>query len=157
MLGARFMPDLVLYDGVCGLCNGFTRFVLRRDKRDRFVFAALQGSLAIELLRRHGRAAADLDTVYVVTGRGSEGERLLERARAVIFVLAGLGGVWGVARIFGVLPARLLDAIYDFVAARRYRWFGRSETCLLPLPRYRAKFIDGTDAPPGAGRDRSVG
>jgi predicted DCC family thiol-disulfide oxidoreductase YuxK len=136
------MADLVLYDGVCGLCDRLVRFLISRDRRDRFRFAALQSPLAAELLRRHGRVPGDLDTVWLVAGHGGPEERLLGRAQAVLRALETLGGGWGLARAFRLVPSRLLDALYDFVAARRYRWFGRAERCVAPRPEHRSKFLD---------------
>lgn len=141
------MADLVLYDGVCGLCNRLNRFILKRDSRDRFHFASLQGSLATDLLRHYRCYAPDLNTVYVLANHGAPGEALFSKARAVLFVLKSLGGIWGLTRIFELLPSWLLDAIYDFVAARRYRWFGRCDTCMAPQPQHRSKFIDDGGAP----------
>ena len=138
------MADLILYDGVCGLCNRLNQFVLRRDAADRFRFASLQGSLAGALLRRYGRDARDLDTVYVVKNYGAPDEALLSRSRAVLFVLETLGGAWRLARVLRLLPGRWVDAAYDQIARRRYRWFGRTDACPLPAPGERAKFLDGS-------------
>ncbi len=127
----RFVADLVLYDGVCGLCDRFTQFILARDRRGRFVFASLQSEVAEALLSRHGRDARKLDTVYVCAGYESPQETLHAKSRAVLYVF------------------RALDAIYDWVAARRYRVFGRSDVCLLPPPEQRARFVDIGAAPGG--------
>lgn len=140
------MADLVLYDGVCGLCNRLNQFILKRDSADRFRFASLQGSVAHDLLRRYGRDADDLDTVYVVVDYGAPTERLLAKGRAVIHVLTSLGGAWRMARVFQLLPMVLVDALYAIVARHRYRWFGRHETCVLPPPTFRAKFLDEGDS-----------
>lgn len=136
------MPDLVLYDGVCGLCNRLNIFVLRRDGLGRFRFAALQGPLGTEVLRRHGRDPLDLDTVYLVADYGGPGEFLHSRASAVLLTLASLGGFWRAVRILRLVPSWLLDAAYGFVAKHRYRVFGRSEVCLVPPETYRSKFLD---------------
>ncbi len=136
------MPDLLLYDGVCGLCNRFNQFILRRDSRDQFRFASLQSILASDLLRCYGHDANRLDTVYVVASYGEPGERLYAKAHAVLFVLRTLGGVWGLARVCAFLPSWFLDLLYDFVATHRYRFFGRSDSCMLPEPWHRSKFID---------------
>ena len=133
--------DIVLYDGVCGLCNGFVRFILPRDPAARFRFASLQSAFARALLARHGRDARDLDTVYVVTSRGGD-ERVLSKSEAVLHVLARLGWPWRAGAIAAPLPARLLDAAYDLVARSRYRLFGRHDACPLPAPEWRGRFID---------------
>ena len=138
------MADLVLYDGVCGLCNRLVQFVLRRDRRDRFRYAALQSDLAHELLRRHGRNPDDLDTVSVVRDHGAPGEQVLTKARAIIYVARRLGFPWALAAVLRVLPWRLLDFAYDQIAHRRYRWFGRHDACPLPTPATRAKFLDAS-------------
>src|SRR5690349_12234569 len=85
---------IILYDGGCGLCNRLVQFVLKRNMRNRFRFAALQSPLAAEVLLRHGRDPARLDTVYVILHLGLPTECLLRKARAVLFVLHELGGFW---------------------------------------------------------------
>jgi predicted DCC family thiol-disulfide oxidoreductase YuxK len=140
------VAHLVLYDGVCGLCNRLVQFVLRRDAADRFRFAPLQGALARDLLRSRGRDAGDLDTVYVVADYGGPREALLWKGRAIVFLLSELGGIWRAARAATVLPARLVDAVYDLVAKRRYRWFGRHDACPTPSAGDRAKFIGPVSA-----------
>ena len=136
------MANLLLYDGVCGLCDRLVQFVLRHDRADRFRFAALQSELAAGVLRGYGRNAADLDTVYVVARYGEPDAALLAKGRAVLFVLGALGGIWRLASILRVLPTWLLDFGYDHIARRRYRWFGRYDACPLPTPATRAKFLD---------------
>jgi len=134
-------PEIVLYDGVCGLCNGLVRFVLPRDRARRFRFAALQSRAAAEILARHGKDPRALDTMYVAVPGGG-GERLLERSRAVLHVLRALGAPWSAGAVVAPLPTALLDAAYGLVARQRYRLFGRAEACLLPRPEWRDRFID---------------
>ncbi len=138
---ATLAHHLLLYDGVCGLCDRLVQFVLRHDRADRFRFAALQSPLAGNLLRGYGRDAADLDTVYVIARHGEPTAKLLSKGRAVLFVLAELGGIWRLASVLRVLPRPLLDFGYDQIARRRYRWFGRYDACPLPTPATRAKFL----------------
>jgi predicted DCC family thiol-disulfide oxidoreductase YuxK len=134
---------ILLYDGVCGLCNRMNQFVLRRDPAGIFRFASLQSALAARILARHGADAADLDTVYVVVNSGQPDEYLLARSDAVIFVLKKLGGFWGLAAFVGQFkPLFLRDWGYRVIARNRYRFFGRSETCFLPSPENRERFLD---------------
>jgi predicted DCC family thiol-disulfide oxidoreductase YuxK len=133
---------ILLYDGVCGLCNRLTGFILKRDKRDRFRFAPLQSDFAAQLLRRHGADPHDLDTVYVVLDYGKQSERLLARSEAILNIAGELGGIWNVGRVGRVLPLSIRDRLYNFIARNRYRVFGKHETCLLPEPRYQKKFLD---------------
>ncbi len=141
------MPDtssntLVLYDGVCGLCNGLNQFLLKRDRKDNFRFASLQSEFAASLLKRYDINPVDLDTVYVVADYGQPSQRLLSRSNAILHVLGRLGGVWGLLRVGGVLPKSLRDALYNLVASNRYRVFGKYDVCLMPEERYRRKFLD---------------
>jgi predicted DCC family thiol-disulfide oxidoreductase YuxK len=133
---------IILYDGVCGLCNRLVQFVLQHDKRDYFRFAALQSELASTTLQRHNRDAHDLDTVYVVVEYAEPAERLLARSDAILFLLKHLGGIWKLATLGKVLPRPLRDWLYGLVARNRYRVFGKSESCMLPDPKQRAKFLD---------------
>ena len=133
---------IVLYDGVCGLCNRLVKFLLKRDTNDRFRFASLQSDFANNLLTHHGLDPHDLDTVYVVQDYGQPSERLLARSDAILFMLKQLGGVWKVAAVGRVLPRALRDALYRVVAHNRYRVFGKYESCMLPEAKHRAKFLD---------------
>lgn len=135
------METLILYDGVCGLCNKVTQFVLPRDRRNRFRFAALQSDLAKRVLERHGRSAALLDTFYVVEALDTPAEVLHDRSDAALRVFGGLGGVYALATIFRVLPRFLRNIAYNFVARHRYGWFGRTDSCQVPRPEWRHKFI----------------
>lgn len=133
---------LLLYDGVCGLCDRLTRFVLKRDRRDRFRFASLQGAPGRAWVARFGKDPDDLTTFYVVVGHDGPAPRLLARGRAGLFVLKELGGVWALSRVLSILPTRVLDWGYERVARNRYRWFGKLDACLVPSPEARSKFLE---------------
>lgn len=139
---------IVLYDGVCGFCNRMVRRILRRDRDGLFRFAPLQGTLARAALARHGivlpaSASSDPGTLYLVLDHGGAGERLLARAEAVVFIARHLPGFSFPAALFRLLPRLLRDALYNFVARHRYRFFGRYDTCPLPRPEDRARFLEG--------------
>ncbi len=133
---------VVFYDGVCGLCNRLVQFLLKHDTRERFRFASLQSAFADPVLRRHGADPKDLDTVHVVVDHDQPTERLLGRSDAIIFLVTEMGGIWKLAAIGKILPRPLRDAMYRLVARNRYRVFGKSESCMLPEPKHRAKFLD---------------
>ena len=135
---------IVLYDGFCGLCNRLTQFLLKRDHHDRLRFASLQSEFAAVILKRHGKDPNDLDTVYVVQDYGEPNERLLARSDAILSLPQELGGIWSLGGWLKVLPRFLRDAIYNLVARNRYRVFGKYESCMMPEPRYRQKFVDIT-------------
>lgn len=133
---------LILYDGVCGLCNRLNQFVLRRDTRAVFAFASLQSTTGRSALQRFGRNTENLTTFYVVANYRSESPTLLSKARAVSFVMKTLGGVVVWLRAFGMFPNALLDLGYDLIALNRYRVFGQSESCRMPSAEFRKRFID---------------
>ena len=139
--------SLVLYDGVCGLCNKTVQFTLKRDKANRFRFAPLQGWLAGQILRRHGLNSEDLNTVFVVERPLQEGEKLYKKSKAVFTILNGIGGAWKLVSWMRALP---LNWAYDFVARNRYRWFGKYDACPLPSKEERAKFVGLEDTKPEA-------
>ncbi len=133
---------IVLYDGVCGLCNRAVQFLLKRDRHDRLRFASLQSEFAAQLLQRHGLDNKDLDTVYVVLKQGDAGEALLAKGDAFLVFARELGGVWNVARLGKIIPRPIRNWLYDFVARHRYRVFGKYDACMLPDPRHKHKFIE---------------
>ena len=133
---------IVLYDGVCGLCNRLNQFLLKRDHHDRLLFASLQSNLARKILERHGADPTDLDTVYVVEDYDTPSERLFMRSNAILRALAALGGIWKLSSFSKILPRPVRDLFYKVVATNRYRVFGKYEVCIMPDPKYRKKFLD---------------
>ena len=134
---------IVLYDGVCGLCNRLTQFLLKRDVHDRLRFASLQSDFAAKVLRRHGLDSSDLDTVCVIEDYETPNERVLIRSDAILAVVGELGGFWMIAGMGKILPRPIRDGLYKLVARNRYRVFGKYETCVLPEAKHRKKFLDG--------------
>jgi predicted DCC family thiol-disulfide oxidoreductase YuxK len=135
------MATLVFYDGLCGLCDRFVRFLVSRDAAGRLRFATLQGDVAQRTLVPRGHDPADLDTVFVVAGWNTPDERVLERSAAVLHALRQLGGIWSVlAGIGRVVPRPLADAVYRTTARNRYRLFGRFDACPLPPQEWRDRF-----------------
>ena len=134
---------IVFYDGVCGLCNRLVQFLLKRDTHDRLRFASLQSDFAARVLGRHGIDPKDLDTVHVVENYDQAIEQVLNRSDAILRAGRELGGLWSFASKLGsVVPRPLRNLFYRFVATNRYRVFGKYETCMLPQPGHRAKFLD---------------
>lgn len=136
------MQHLILYDGVCGLCNGFVQFLLKRDKHERFVFAALQSEFAQKLLDAHGLKIQTIDTVVVIENYLQTPKRVLTQSLAVLFVCRQLGGIFRLAGVFYLVPNRLRDGLYDFLAAHRYRWFGKMDRCMMPSKDVSYRFLD---------------
>jgi predicted DCC family thiol-disulfide oxidoreductase YuxK len=141
--GAASSPirTLVLYDGVCGLCNWLVAFLIRHDRRDQFRFAPLQSEFAQTLLHRYALNSADFDTVVVLAEFRQDSERALTRSDAALWAIGQLGGVWKLLMVAKLIPRRLREALYSFIARRRYRIFGKYDQCPLPQPEDRHKFV----------------
>ena len=133
---------IVLYDGVCGLCNRAVQFLLKRDRHDRLQFASLQSDVAARVLQRHGMDPKSLDTVYAVLNYGEPNETLLAKGDAFLFFAKVIGGIWSVARVGRIIPRPIRNWLYDFIARHRYQVFGKSESCMLPDPKQRHKFLE---------------
>jgi predicted DCC family thiol-disulfide oxidoreductase YuxK len=144
LLSADALPAdalVVLYDGVCGFCNGVVAFLLPRDRSRRMWFAPLQSPLAAAVLARHGRTRSSDDTMYLVTGLGRPQERLVWKTEAALTLFGTLGLPWRLLTVVRVLPRPLRDLGYDALARVRYRLFGKHDHCVLPRPEWRARFL----------------
>src|SRR5688572_17787830 len=133
---------LVLYDGVCGLCSRLLQFLLEHDRRAVFAFASLQSAAGRAMVERFGGNPDALTSFYVVTNYRSTDARMLSRSSAALFVAGELGWPWKVAVLMRVMPAAILDHVYDVVARHRYRVFGRYERCVMPRPQLRRRFVE---------------
>ncbi len=128
---------VVLFDGVCNLCNKSVQFIIRRDKRDRFRFAPLQGKTGQALLSRHGLPADSFNSFIL-----AEGDKIYTHSTGALRMLKELGFPWSMAYAFIIVPRFIRDGVYRAVARNRYRWFGRQESCMIPTPALKKKFLD---------------
>ncbi len=139
---ARQRP-VILFDGVCNLCNSTVRWVIERDKEGRFDFASLQSDVA----RRELGKVMDTKEIDALPDSivllDSDGVHV--RSAAALRILRGLGSWFLLLRLGVVLPGPIRDAIYDMVARNRYRWFGRRDTCMIPTPDVAARFLDADE------------
>jgi predicted DCC family thiol-disulfide oxidoreductase YuxK len=133
--------NLVLYDGVCGLCDRLVAFLLRHDRRDQFRFAPLQSEFAQTLLRSHGLRPINFDTIVVLADFRQPTERVLTRSQAALWAVSLLGGIWKLFAVAKLIPPPLREALYNFIARHRYQVFGKYAVCSLPKPRDRHKFL----------------
>ena len=130
--------QLVLFDGVCNLCERAVRFIIRRDRAARFRFCALQTATARKILRQHQLADEPLASVLLY----ADGV-LYSKAAAALRIARQLDGAWPLFYyLFGWLPAPVADPVYDFIGRRRYRWFGKKTECWLPGAELRQRFIE---------------
>jgi predicted DCC family thiol-disulfide oxidoreductase YuxK len=133
--------DVLLYDGVCALCNGLVQFVLPRDPQGRFRFASLQSDFGHAILLKYKFNADDLNTFYAIVDYGNSSEHALNKSAAAFHVLSHLEGPWRVLSWFKILPQPLTDFGYDLIAKNRYRMFGKHDSCMMPDSRYQDRFI----------------
>ena len=133
---------LVLYDGVCGLCNRLLQFLLKHDHRAVFTFASLQSVTGRAIVERFGGNPHELTSFYVLANYRTGHARIFSRSSAALFVAGELAWPWKWAVLMRVLPPAVLDRVYDVVARGRYRVFGRHEQCLTPRPEFRSRFVE---------------
>jgi predicted DCC family thiol-disulfide oxidoreductase YuxK len=133
-------PDLsrsiVLFDGVCNLCNSCVRFILNRDSGGLFSFSPLQSDISKSILQEFGLSNDSLDTFILV-----EDGKCYVRSEAALRVARRLGGVWGLFYAFIIIPRPFRDYMYGTVARHRYKWFGKREECMVPEPGDVERFL----------------
>jgi predicted DCC family thiol-disulfide oxidoreductase YuxK len=135
--GVASEGPIILFDGVCNLCDAAVRFVIEHDPDARFRFAPLQSAIAAELLARHGRAGPVEPRAVILLEEG----RAWEGSDAALRIARGLRGPWRLAAALAAVPRPLREAAYRLVARNRFRWFGRRAACLAPTPALRARFL----------------
>lgn len=133
---------VLLYDGQCGFCNKTIQRILRYDKRNEMFFAALQSDYGKSVLTRHPELAGIDSLVYVEPLDFAYLERVFVRSDAALHIARYLGGPWKLLLVGYIVPRSFRDYLYDQFAKRRYRWFGKYDTCPLPSPEVRARFLD---------------
>lgn len=128
---------ILFFDGICNLCNSSVQWVIRRDKRGVFLFAPIQSQYALKFL---GPLAYDFENPgsFVLAYRGN----VYYKSEAVLQVLIQLGWPWRIALIGKIVPKKLRDALYSYIARRRYAWFGKQESCMIPTSQLKARFLD---------------
>lgn len=131
---------VLLYDGVCGVCNSAVQTILRFDRDGTMQFAALDSDVARGVIARHPQLA-DVDSVVFVEHLGEPGERIAIKSAAALRVADYLGGPWRAFRAAGLIPQTARDRLYDGFARIRYRVFGTHDTCPIPAPDVRARFL----------------
>ena len=136
-------PLLLLYDGVCNLCHGAVQWVLKRDRKERFQFAALQSRVGQEAMAACGHQGPLPDSVVLIEGRN-----MRQESDAALRVARLLGFPWALLAVFRIVPPPLRDAIYRWVARNRYRWFGKKDACPMPSPELLERFLDAGEPEP---------
>ena len=118
---------LVLFDGVCNLCNGAVQFIIKRDPSSKFRFASLQSDYAISQMKKYGIDPVAMHSIIVI-----DNGRAYDKSDAAFKIAANLNGVWRIAAALRFIPKIVRDGVYDFIASRRYKLFGKRDSCMLP-------------------------
>jgi predicted DCC family thiol-disulfide oxidoreductase YuxK len=127
----------MLFDGICHLCNGSMRFIVKRDPQGKIKFAPIQSPLGSKLYRQHGLDPTAPSAMLFITPLGA-----FQASDAALEIARTLGGMWKLALIFKVLPRALRDTAYYFIARNRYRWFGKDDSCMMPTAELKARMLE---------------
>lgn len=129
--------EVVFFDGVCNLCNSSVNFLIDRDPKARFRLSSLQSEFAQQFLPQFGVDTSKIDSIaFYVDGK------LYRRSRAVLEIARRMRRAWPLMYVFVIIPGFLRDAIYNWIARNRYKWFGKQDTCRVPTPNLKSRFLD---------------
>ena len=129
-------PPLILFDGICNLCTGWVLFLIRMDKKKIFHFASLQSEIAKSLLIKHKIPFDKIETIIYI-----KNELIFDQSTAVLEILKDLGGIGKIGVVFHLIPRRIRDYLYRFIANNRYRLFGKRSTCMVPTHELEKRFL----------------
>lgn len=129
---------IILFDGVCNLCNGFVQFVIRRDSSDIFRYAPLQSEIGQQLISERNIETEKLDSVILI----DPGVAYYLKSDVALQIGRHLKGYRTLSKIFNMIPGGLRDIVYDIIARNRYAWFGKKDACMIPTPELKDKFLD---------------
>lgn len=130
--------QLILFDGVCNLCNSSVQFVIKHDTKNTFVFATLQGKIGQQIKEQFNLEPSKLDSILLFTQDGN----LYSKSTAALKIAKDLRFPVNIWRIFLIIPKGIRNWVYDWVAKNRYRWFGKRDACMIPTPELQSKFLD---------------
>jgi predicted DCC family thiol-disulfide oxidoreductase YuxK len=127
---------IILFDGVCNFCNGAINFIIKRDRKRIFRYAALQSDAGQQLLKQYNLSTNDLDS-FVLIYKGNS----YKKTSAALNVASMLGGAWKLSGVFRIFPSSIRDVAYNLIANNRYRWFGKKDSCMIPTQEVRSLFL----------------
>ena len=128
---------IILFDGVCNLCNYSVQFIIKHDPKAYFRFASLQSESGARLLDKHNLASNPFQSVILISN-----DRVYNRSSAALNIAKKLNGAWPLLYIFIITPPFVRNAIYDWIANNRYKWFGKRNECMIPTPDLKSRFIN---------------
>jgi len=127
---------IILFDGVCNLCNNAVTFVIKHDKKDRFRFAALQSDIGKDYVLKFKIDPSETDSIILI-----DGENYFIKSTAALYISKSLSGAYPLFFVFIIVPLFFRNWIYDYIAKNRYKWFGRKDNCMIPTPDLKDKFL----------------
>jgi len=127
---------VILFDGVCNLCNSSVLFIIKRDPKAKFKFASLQSEFGKSHLEKFGLPVTELNSVLLI-----KDGKLFQKSNAALEIAKHLGGGWPVFYVFKLVPAFFRDGFYSWIARNRYRWFGKKDACMIPTPELKSRFL----------------
>jgi len=128
---------IVLFDGVCNLCNGAVKFIIRHDKKKVFLFASLQSEAGQKILAQYNFPPEELNS-FILIDKG----KAYTRSTGALMVAKKLNGLWPVLYSYIIIPAFIRDSIYNWIGTNRYKWFGKKDECILPTAELKARFLN---------------
>ena len=131
----------ILFDGVCNFCNASINFIIDRDSKGIFKFAALQSEVGQELLKKFGLKTNDSESRTFDSIVAIKGDKVYQKSDAALEIARRMDGIWKIFYVFKIIPAFLRNPVYDLVAKNRYRIFGRTDACRIPTPELKARFL----------------
>jgi len=134
---ALIEKPIVLFDGVCNLCNGSVLFIIKRDTQSKLKFASLQSEYGVEQMKRFNLPPSALNSVLLI-----KNGQLFQKSNAALEIARMLDGLWPLMYAFKIVPLFIRDFVYDRIAKNRYRWFGKKEECMIPTPEMKARFVN---------------
>jgi predicted DCC family thiol-disulfide oxidoreductase YuxK len=137
MLNLPLNKKIILFDGVCNLCDSAVQFVIKHDKKDVFRFVALQSELGQEILKHIGINPKNIDSIILY----EPGVAYYYKSSAAIQIAKSLGGFFHFGTVFKIIPAGISNQLYDYIAKNRYKWYGKKESCMIPTEELKSKFL----------------
>jgi predicted DCC family thiol-disulfide oxidoreductase YuxK len=137
MLNLPKDKKIILFDGVCNLCDSAIQLIIKYDNKDVFRFVALQSELGLEIIKHIGINVANIDSIVLY----EPGIAYYYKSEAALQIARNLGGIFIIGTIFGILPIGIRNQLYDYIAKNRYKWYGKKESCLLPTTEIKSKFL----------------
>jgi len=129
---------IILFDGVCNLCNGTVQFIIKWDKNDEFRFATLQGIIGQQMINERNIDTSKIDSIVLI----EPSVAYYTKSTAALRIGQSLGGLWKMAYVIKLIPRQFRDIVYDWVARNRYGWYGKKDACMIPTPALKTKFLD---------------